>query len=83
MTRFIPYQYGHPVVNVVDSGYQRVAQDIDISASKDAYFPFLYKGRLYYFDISRFSPGSRPEEEEIDEHGIMAQKDIKFSKNIQ
>lgn len=56
MTRYIPYKFGEPVVYNIGSGYKKLAQDIDISASRNGAFPFMYKGKIHYFDISRFSP---------------------------
>jgi hypothetical protein len=56
MISYISYQFGSPVVNSIGPDYRRVAQDIDISASINGAFPFTFKGELYYFDISRYSP---------------------------
>jgi len=80
MTRFIRYEFGHPVVQNFDNQYQKVAQDIDISASKDGYFPFSYRGRLYYFDISRFSPDILPKNPKAYQ---TVQKQNIFLKNLQ
>ena len=43
-----------PVVSSIE-GYTKLAQDIDISASKDSCFPFLYRDKIHFFDISQFS----------------------------
>ena len=60
MVSYIPYPFGSPVVNSLGSDYRRVAQDIDISANKNGAFPFAWNGKLYYFDISRYSPQCKP-----------------------
>ncbi|SMF17400.1 hypothetical protein [Pseudobacteriovorax antillogorgiicola] len=42
-------------------GFAKVAQDLDLSASVNGCLPFEARGRRFYFDISRFSPGLSPD----------------------
>ena len=56
MISYIPYPFGSPVVNSIGSDYRRISQDIDISANRNGAFPFTFKGKFYFFDISRYSP---------------------------
>ncbi len=65
MTRYAPYKFGQSVVFNIGNQYQKVAQDIDISSSFDSCFPYQNKGKLFYYDISRFSPSIYIEEKEF------------------